>query len=144
MAAFADQRPHLRFKASDPEKQIVIFDEIAASALARVDATDLGDPHWHTAHLEVPAYSMQDTINLLSGLLMAFTGPRIRAGAGWGGKCSWSLLRNQLLIGKQKGAWLRRQSFTHICAFLPLARGTSAKRSRAEASRPWQPSVPSH
>jgi hypothetical protein len=78
-AEFADQHPYLTFKSSDPEKQAMV-DEIAASAVARVDAHDFGDPHWHTAHLEVPAYSMRDTINFLSGFLLALSGPRI---SGW-------------------------------------------------------------
>jgi hypothetical protein len=75
----AEQPPYLAFKASDPEKQPTV-DEITASAAARVDANDFGDPHWHSAHLEVPAYSIRDTINLMSGLLVAFSSPRI---SGW-------------------------------------------------------------
>lgn len=78
-AEFAQQPPYLTFKANDPEKQATV-DEIAVSAAARVEANDFGDPHWHSADLEVPAYSMRDTIDALSGFLMAFGSPRI---SGW-------------------------------------------------------------
>ena len=78
-AEFTEHRPYLTFTASDPEKQATV-DEIATSALKRVDAHHLGDPHWHTAQLEVPAYSMRDTINFMSGLLLALGSPRI---SGW-------------------------------------------------------------
>jgi hypothetical protein len=78
-ADLAGRPPYLTFKASDPRSQATV-DEIATSAAARVDAEDFGEPHWHTAHLEVPAYSMRDTINFMSGFLAAFGAPRI---SGW-------------------------------------------------------------
>jgi hypothetical protein len=128
-AEFADQHPYLTFKSSDPEKQAMV-DEIAASAVARVDAHDFGDPHWHTAHLEVPAYSMRDTINFLSGFLLALSGPRISG---------WRKLGREILLEfvEQPAADWKAEATTisilpiKFCAGLPVPSAPQSQTSSA-------------